>query len=435
MQRPRTTLQLSKMSVRAAAIFGLSLIAAVVVAQHWFGILAAGSVFAGLVFALAAGWLLIRTTREPIVNVERAIREGQRTDDIAPLIEALDVPAILLDQSEIVLGNNATANELFPLIRTGQPLSAICRNPELQTAVMEARSLRSRRTCEIVDRLPYLRRLFVSVSPVGQPDAAAGIAGPDLSDLLLVQFRDLTEQDRLAQLRSDFIANASHEIRTPLSILKGFIETLRGAARHDPASQDKFLAIMDDQARRMTRIVNDLLSLSRIEMRAHILPEGTVDIEPLVKSVVQSVGKLAEDAKIKLSVSGPARPGLVRGDRDELEQVFQNLIENAIKYGRPGGRVEISISRLPAPTPLPDRIAVAVQDDGPGIDEVHIPRLTERFYRADKTASRERGGTGLGLAIVKHILNRHRGELQIQSRLGVGSTFTVIFDGAATPAA
>jgi two-component system phosphate regulon sensor histidine kinase PhoR len=229
-------------------------------------------------------------------------------------------------------------------------------------------------------------------------------------------------------MRSDFIANASHELRTPLASLKGFIETLRGPARGDSISRERFLGIMETQADRMTRILDDLLSLSRIEMRAHIPPAGETDLVPILQSVMQALEPIAKDARISIMLNPVDAPARVRGDADELVQVFQNLIQNAIKYGRDGGKVDITVKRMPAEGRKAERFAITVADDGPGIAREHLPRLTERFYRVDTATSRARGGTGLGLAIAKHILNRHHGELDISSEPGKGSTFTVVLD-------
>jgi two-component system phosphate regulon sensor histidine kinase PhoR len=244
----------------------------------------------------------------------------------------------------------------------------------------------------------------------------------------LIVFRDISDQEKLARMRADFIANASHELRTPLASLRGFVETLQGPARDDPESRDRFLAIMATQASRMTQLIEDLLTLSRVEMRVHVPPRGIVELNELVGFVVQMLEPLAQANNTSLAVSPLGGPAEVRGDRDELVQVFQNLVQNAIKYGRPGGHVEVRIAREPPKLGHASRIAVAVIDDGPGIAEAHLPRLTERFYRVNVTQSREKGGTGLGLAIVKNIVNRHRGELKIASKLGEGSTLTVVLD-------
>jgi two-component system phosphate regulon sensor histidine kinase PhoR len=231
-------------------------------------------------------------------------------------------------------------------------------------------------------------------------------------------------------MRADFVANASHELRTPLASLKGFVETLQGPAKDDPAARERFLMVMSEQAERMTRLIDDLLSLSRVEMREHLPLGAIVELNDVMASVIQSLQPLAVAAGVAIELAGSAEPAEVRGDRDELVQVFQNLIHNAIKYGRQGGRVDIAVARRSPGQGRPAEIVATVADDGPGIAPQHLPRLTERFYRVSVAASREKGGTGLGLAIVKHILNRHRGELTIASQIGQGSTFCVILPAA-----
>ena len=248
----------------------------------------------------------------------------------------------------------------------------------------------------------------------------------------ILVLHDLTSVRRAEQLRADFVANASHELRTPLSSLLGFVETLRGPAVDDKDAQRRFLAIMHEQATRMAHLVEDLLSLSRIEMEEHTPPTGTADIESVLRSVTSTLDIKARDKSMTIVVEATNLPA-VTGEGDELTQVFQNLIDNAIKYGRTGSTVRIEAKesgvarrRLGRPA-----IAVAVMDQGEGISREHLPRLTERFYRVDKARSRQLGGTGLGLAIVKHIVNRHRGALEITSNEGEGSTFTVFLPAAA----
>jgi two-component system phosphate regulon sensor histidine kinase PhoR len=265
------------------------------------------------------------------------------------------------------------------------------------------------------------RRLLASLAPL-QDDGAMGPG-------LLITFRDLTEQDRLARMRADFIANASHELRTPLASLKGYVETLQGSAKDDPKARERFLKTMAEQAERMSRLVDDLLSLSRVEMREYLPLIDEVALGPVLLEVAQIMEPLAQQASIELTVDAGDGDALVRGDRDELTQVFQNLLQNAIKYGRPDGKVEVKLLLDNTASPL---YRVDVTDDGPGIAPQHLPRLTERFYRVNAAASREKGGTGLGLAIVKHILNRHRGELAITSELGRGSTFSVTLPAIGT---
>jgi two-component system phosphate regulon sensor histidine kinase PhoR len=226
-------------------------------------------------------------------------------------------------------------------------------------------------------------------------------------------------------MRADFVANASHELRTPLASLRGFVETLQGAAKDDPEARERFLKVMSEQAERMSRLVDDLLSLSRVEMREHLPLVERVDLNDAVARVIQAMQPLAAKTNATIEFQQLPEPAVIRGDRDEVVQVFQNLIQNAVKYGKPGGHVDVRVAREAPAAGRPARYLVSVKDDGPGIAPQHLPRLTERFYRVNVAASREKGGTGLGLAIVKHILNRHRGELIVTSTVGQGSTFTV----------
>jgi two-component system phosphate regulon sensor histidine kinase PhoR len=225
-------------------------------------------------------------------------------------------------------------------------------------------------------------------------------------------------------MRADFIANASHELRTPLAALLGFIETLQGTARDDATAREKFLAIMQGQATRMARLIDDLLSLSRIELNAHLQPNTPVDLAPIVRQVVDGLQTLARDRGVEIKVSVSPDPLTVLGDRDELIRALENLVENALKYGAVGKRVDIIAMRGQTRAGTPEA-RMAVRDYGPGIPSEHLPRLTERFYRVDVADSRAQGGTGLGLALVKHVLNRHAGKLTIESTLGAGATFTM----------
>jgi len=338
------------------------------------------------------------------------------------IVDAMTDPAIVLSREGSVLHSSRAARELFANLRDGQALLQVSRNPDLLAAVEAATAAGSARTAQILERIPIERRLSVTISPLRQANGAAGEPG------LLLVFRDVSEEERLAQMRADFIANASHELRTPLTSLRGFIETLQGQARDDPGARKQFLEIMAVQAGRMTRLLDDLLSLSRLEMRVHVPPRGEVEINGLVREVADLLQPIAQEAGIALTFAPAPMPYRVRGDRDELVQVFQNLIQNAVKYGRRGGRVDVTVGREPGGRGADDRVRVDVSDDGPGIAEEHLPRLTERFYRVDVAESRDKGGTGLGLAIVKHVLNRHQGQLRIRSEVGAGSTFTVLLD-------
>ncbi len=234
---------------------------------------------------------------------------------------------------------------------------------------------------------------------------------------------DRTEARRLEALRTDFIANASHELRTPLASVLGYIETLQNHAKEDPAAREKFLAIMAREAGRMRRLVDDLMSLSRIEMSEHLRPAERVSLTAIAGETAAAMVPLAEREGVSLEVRLPAEDAFVLGDRDQLAQVFANLVDNAMKYAGPGSRVRVLVAE-PSPA-QPGRHGVTIADDGPGIPREHLQRLTERFYRVNAASSRAKGGTGLGLAIVKHILNRHRGRIEIASTEGKGSAFTV----------
>jgi len=346
-----------------------------------------------------------------------------------PLLDAIPDAVVALDQNLNVMHFNALFQELYPKVRFGHPLAHVSRNPELNEAIERAAASSDAVVVDLFERVPVERRISVTVSRISGNQGRRGLP------YLIVSFRDLTEQDKLAQMRADFIANASHELRTPLASLRGFVETLQGPARDDPEARSRFLSIMSSQANRMTRLIDDLLSLSRVEMRVHLPPKGIVDLNEVSAYVAQALEPLAASSKMKIVVTKSEGAVRIRGDRDELVQVMQNLVHNAIKYGREGGRVEIAVSRVLDGSPPHPRALVAVADDGPGIAPEHLPRLTERFYRANAAASREKGGTGLGLAIVKHIVIRHRGELRISSAVGKGSTFSLLFDELGSPRA
>ncbi len=370
----------------------------------------ASSILAAGIFS---GWRPGRGGQEKGGEKIAAAAPGEPAASLIEIVQALDIAAIVVDVQRRIVAFNRHAADLFPAITTGHPVAVASRNPDLMQSIDRVFTDGRTDTTEIMERMLQGRRFIVTASPLSGP-------------MLLLQFRDTSEQARLAQLRADFIANASHELRTPLASIKGFIETLQGPARDDAPSRTRFLGIMATQAQRMNRILDDLLSLSRIEMRAHLKPEGEVDIGDVIAQVIRGLEPLAREADVTLSLKPAATVMRVRGDREELEQVMQNLVHNAIKYGRKSGTVEIELSERAAAKGRRRALAISVKDEGPGIAPEHLPRLTERFYRVDTARSREKGGTGLGLAIVKHILNRHRGELEISSEVGRGSQFTVV---------
>ena len=330
------------------------------------------------------------------------------------MLNAMTDAAMMLDARGSIVTINAAAGALFQ-VKLGHDVSHL-RVPLLLDAVHVALQSQVTQACELHVASPVERHLSGTATPL----RASAPSDP----ALLIVLRDRTEIERLAQMRADFVANASHELRTPLASLKGFIETLQGAAKDDPEAREKFLGIMQEQADRMSRLIEDLLSLSRIEMREHLAPTAIADVRAIVDEIEKGMQPLAETNGRHLTVRRLEKPVCVMGDRDELAQVVQNLVHNAIKYGRPQGTVAVSVRRDG------QRVLISVTDDGIGIAPQHLPRLTERFYRVSAKESRERGGTGLGLAIVKHIVNRHRGELRIESELGKGSTFTVVLPAA-----
>lgn len=336
------------------------------------------------------------------------------------IVACLPDPTLILDAEGTILAFNSAAVEIFGGSDVGRHISQMTRAPELLSAVDGALETHDVQSCRLDFKVPVERSLVGTVAPLN-------VANREAQDPhLLIVLRDLTEQDRLVRMRADFVANASHELRTPLASLKGFVETLQDAAKDDPDARERFLKIMQQQAERMARLIDDLLSLSRIEMRAHVVPRERVDVASLVTHVAQTLTPIAQDKSITLDVQNIPQ-SVVSGDRDELIQVFQNLIENAIKYGRIGGRVSVSGKIIAAsPSVRGEKLAIEIVDDGPGIAPEHLPRLTERFYRVNAAQSRHAGGTGLGLAIVKHVLNRHQGDLQVDSVVGRGSTFRVI---------
>jgi two-component system, OmpR family, phosphate regulon sensor histidine kinase PhoR len=337
---------------------------------------------------------------------------------IESLIGGLHSPAVVLDREGRVIAFNAAANAIAPALRRGEPALITLRMPELVDAIRRATASRTPQRVEFFERVPLDRWFEAFVTPV----TLAGVDGD--ADVLMMTFNDLTPLRRVEEMRADFIANASHELRTPLAALLGFIETLQGPAREDPAAREKFLAIMQGQATRMARLIDDLLSLSRIELNAHLQPSTPVDLSPIVRQVADGLQTLARDRDVAIKVVTPPEPVIVLGDRDELIRALENLVENALKYGAAGKRVDITLTRGQTRAAAPEA-RVAVRDYGPGIAPEHLPRLTERFYRVDVSDSRAQGGTGLGLALVKHVLNRHAGRVSIESTPGAGATFTM----------
>src|SRR5262245_40830575 len=338
------------------------------------------------------------------------------------VMQYLDDPLLLLDPSGRIVFANRTAEPLVGADAERKHISAVLRTPELLEAVERILAGADAETVSFSILVPLQRHFRASI--VRTRGGAAG-------GIILIQIHDLTAVRRAEELRADFVANASHELRTPLAAVSGFIDTLRGHARNDADARDRFLEIMNGEASRMRRLSDDLLSLTRIELNEHNPPAGVVDVVAVVRGAARALSPLAQADEIAIEIK-PEEPLPVIGDRDELTQVFQNLVHNAIKYGHEKSTVRISFGRVESGSRREGgQIFVAIEDEGEGIPREAIPRLTERFYRVDVKRSRERGGTGLGLAIVKHILNRHQGRMHIESTPGRGSTFTVFLPAAA----
>jgi two-component system phosphate regulon sensor histidine kinase PhoR len=365
----------------------------------------------------------LRRVAEAADRLATSIRaRGQEVDRLSRaavrIVEGLPDPLIVLDGDARPVTLNAAARDAFtpPGSRTPD-LGALLRHPALRAAVDRVAGGGQPESISITLPVPVERELVAQVTALDPPL-------PDGGRIMLV-LSDRTRERRIEQMRADFIANANHELRTPLASLIGFIETLRGPAADDREAQARFLPIMAEQAQRMSRLIDDMLSLSRIEMTEHTPPRGSADLAVLARRSAEALEPrlAARRMRIELQVADGVRP--IVADQDQIAQVMANLLDNAVKYGREGGRIVIRVAPAPPRGGRPPGVTVAVSDDGQGIPRRHIPRLTERFYRVDAARSRAVGGTGLGLAIVKHILNRHRGSLEIESEEGKGSTFTV----------
>lgn len=418
---------------------------------------AAGWLFGAAALVGLATWVINRRPGVETLSADPAQVPAPPSDRVLleSVFQSLADPVLVVSGGEpddiagrrIVLANTA-ARDLLRIQAEGALLVPVLRDPAVLEAVDEALFGGLTRTTEYAGVGARTRHWRALTRPLPSSDGQTRA---------LLVLRDETDVRRMELMRVDFLANASHELKTPLASLAGFIETLKGHARDDPKARDKFLDIMAAQADRMSRLVADLLSLSRIELNEHIPPSGRVDLARAAADVIDAVSVLSADRGVTVHLPDRELNAPVNGDRDEILQVVQNLVDNAIKYSPGGGTVEIVIqpdialdeasapwsggnrgdgaTRLPLVTP--DRetgqryAAITVRDHGPGLAREHLPRLTERFYRVEGQKSGERQGTGLGLAIVKHIVNRHRGGLTVESAPGHGAVFTAYFPVAA----
>jgi two-component system, OmpR family, phosphate regulon sensor histidine kinase PhoR len=383
---------------------------------------------AAAVFALIAAAALVPWRHDPATSPDD-VRTADPVEAAAvnAIVAGMPDPAVLLDRAGRVIHLNAAAAQLAPALRKNELAQFALRSPEIVTALREAIATALPRRATYLDQVPVDRWMELVITPVSVPTRFGGA-----EKCMLMTFHDLTPLRRVEEMRADFVANASHELRTPLAALSGFIDTLQGPAKEDPKARERFLSIMHIQATRMARLIDDLLSLSRVELSAHVRPDTLVDLVPIIRQVVDGLEPLARERQVEIEVDLPEPPVTIAGDREELLRLFENLIENALKYGASGGRIIVTLTTASSGDGTPE-YRIMVRDFGPGIAPEHLPRLTERFYRVDVGDSRAQGGTGLGLSLVKHIVARHRGRLLIESVPRNGATFTACFPQVKPP--
>ncbi len=381
----------------------------------------------GLLVLVAASVMKRHAVDAPAAAVdpapEIAIPAEEAPDFGRALVERLPAPLIVIARNGRVAYANPAAQAVLPNVEPGAHFAHLIRAPDFVAAVTATLADGEERSCQFTTYQGSERHFEARV---GLLPADTGF---ERDRRAIVQLQDRTGPRKAEQLRSDFIANASHELRTPLASIIGYIETLQNHARNDAEAREKFLCIMAREAGRMQRLVDDLMSLGRIEMSEHLRPVEVWSLDRIVTECASALLPVARQQGVDLRIDLGPETCDVAGDRDQLAQVFTNLIDNAMKYGGPDCVVSV-LSAAPSKA-HPNRHGVTVADTGPGISREHIPRLTERFYRVNVNHSRNKGGTGLGLAIVKHILNRHTGRLEIASTPGQGSSFTVWLPKAA----
>lgn len=339
------------------------------------------------------------------------------------LLDGLPDLVVVVDGQRRIVAANARARETLAITASGRDLALSLRHPEALLAADVA--LVGRSSVKDVISLPAAGSQAFTLHATSLAD------GNGQQGAVLV-LRDETRARQAERSHADFVANASHELRSPLSALIGFIETLRGPATDDAAARERFLKLMHAEAMRMARLIDDLMSLTRVEIDEHVPPRDAVRLGDVLSITAETLGARAAAKQMPIEVDCPPEIPAVIGDEDQLIQVFLNLVDNAVKYGRPATAIRIQARMVDRhPEAGVAGVVVTVRDNGEGIGAEHLPRLTERFYRADAGRSRRLGGTGLGLAIVEHIINRHRGRLAIASELGIGTTVTVFLPCAA----
>jgi two-component system, OmpR family, phosphate regulon sensor histidine kinase PhoR len=423
--------RLDRIPALAWAAGAVAVVAAIMAFSHspWAALL--------MVFAAAACVWTAREMRRFIIQPRTEEIELVGLAELAPLLEAMPDPALLVDSEGRIAGSNAAARRQMQFEKRGQFLTSIIRHPDVLEALQAAVHGGETRAVEYETPTQAERHTRCYVAPVTW--------GADRAAMLV--FHDQTARISTERMRADFLANASHELRTPLASLTLLIETLNGPARDSEQDRDRFLAMMQVQADRMRRLIDDLLSLSRIELDEHVPPSDRADLVQVAAEVIDTQNSIARDRAVRFRLVAPDRPVHVVGERFQLAQVIQNLVDNAVKYSPEGGEVTIEIGAsgdredamtkagrrwddagritllTPASAANRSYAYVRVEDCGAGIPRRYLPRLGERFFRVERELGDERGGTGLGLAIVKHIVNRHRGGLMVESQPGVGSAF------------
>jgi len=339
------------------------------------------------------------------------------------VFDRIPTAVIVIDQKRRIVQANRSAIDLVGENAVGRDLALSLRHPTVLDGLDRVLNGAAEAEGEITLPVPVSRSLLFRIERLGTSPLEDNAVATLVLD-------DITSAKKAEQMRTDFVANVSHELRSPLTALIGFIETLRGPASDDTEARARFLNIMHRESQRMARLIDDLLSLTRVEINEHVPPRHTVDVQRSVNNVIEALGPQAAKSNITFKVSCDPELPKVIGDPDQLHQVFRNLIENAIKYGgkdKPISISLISVERIPGSSR--PGVSISISDQGPGIPKELIPRLTERFFRVDDARSNNSesgiGSTGLGLAIVKHIISRHRGHLAAQSVIGEGTTFSV----------
>lgn len=425
-------LRLDRLPAAAWAAAGLAVLAAV------FAFFTSAAAAVLMVLAAAATfWAMREGTRYDISSSADDQIELVGLAELGPLLEAMPDPALLVDAEGRIVSSNLAARRQMHFEARGQFLTSILRHPDVLEAVQGAVREGATREVEYETPAQVDRHTRCYVAPVTW--------GVDRAAMLV--FHDQTARISTERMRADFLANASHELRTPLASVTLLIETLAGPARDNAADRDRFLGMMQVQADRMRRLIDDLLSLSRIELDEHVPPSDRADLAVVAREVADSLSPVLKERNVSLDLRIPAQPVRVVGERFQLAQVVQNLVDNAVKYTPDGGVVTVEVAAsgdreetsaqagrrwdeagrvallTPAAAANRSYAYVRVEDSGPGVSKQFLPRLGERFFRVERELGNERGGTGLGLAIVKHIVNRHRGGFLIESQPGRGSAF------------